>query len=73
MQLTLAHHPITDFQFGAPARLDGTALIVNPAELRSLLLEDDSIVSIDFDIVLPRTIKIARLELENGDVLVEIE
>src|SRR6266513_2489572 len=53
MQLTLAHHPITDFQFGAPARLDGTALIVNPAELRSLLLEDDSIVSIDFDIVRP--------------------
>jgi glycine reductase len=53
MQLTVAHHPITDFQFGAPARLDGTALIVNPAELRSLLLEDDSIVSIDFDIVRP--------------------
>jgi len=27
--------------------------------------------SIDFDIVLPRTVKIARLDLENGDILVE--
>lgn len=27
--------------------------------------------SVDFDITLPRTIKIARLDLENGDVLVE--
>src|SRR6185295_4165783 len=34
-------------------RLDETVLTVDPAVLRSLLLEDDSIVSIDFDIVRP--------------------
>ena len=49
MQLTLADHPITDLQFGSPTRLDETVLTVDPAVLRSLLLEDDSIVSIDFD------------------------
>ena len=27
MQLTLANHPITDLQFSAPARLDGTVLV----------------------------------------------
>ena len=53
MQLTLADHPITDLQFGSPTRLDETVLTVDPAVLRSLLLEDDSIVSIDFDIVRP--------------------
>ena len=53
MQLTLAQHPITDLQFGASACLEGTVLIVDAAELRRLVLEDDSIVSIDFDIVRP--------------------
>ena len=46
MQLTLADHPITDLQFGSPTRLDETVLTVDPAVLRSLLLEDHSIVPI---------------------------
>src|SRR6185295_3564519 len=54
MQLTLADHPITDLQFGSSTRLVETVLTVDPAVLRSLLLEDDSIVSIDFDVVEPR-------------------
>ena len=53
MQLTLAHHPITDLRFDAPARLEGTVLIVDVAQLRGLVLKDDSIVSVDFDIVRP--------------------
>jgi sarcosine reductase len=53
MQLTLAHHPITDLHFDASARLEGTVLFVDVAELRELVLKDDSIVSVDFDIVRP--------------------
>jgi sarcosine reductase len=53
VQLTLAHHPITDMQFGAPARLEGTVLVIDPTELRQLVLEDESIVNVDFDIVRP--------------------
>ena len=53
MQLTLAHHPITDLRFDAPARLEGTVLFVDVAQLRGLVLKDDSIVSVDFDIVRP--------------------
>jgi glycine reductase complex component B subunit alpha and beta len=53
MQLTLAHHPITDLHFDAPARLEGTVLFVDVAQLRGLVLKDDSIVSVDFDIVRP--------------------
>jgi sarcosine reductase len=53
MQLTLAHHPITDLQFGAPARLEGTVLVIDPAELGRIVAEDESIVSADFDIARP--------------------
>jgi len=53
MQLSLAHHPISEIEFGAPARLDGTVLIVDGAELRRLLLADEFLVGIDFDIVSP--------------------
>ena len=53
MQLTLAHHPITDLQFGKPARLEGTVLIIDPAELSRVVTEDESIVSVDFDIARP--------------------
>jgi sarcosine reductase len=53
MQLTLAHHPITDLQFGAPARLEGTVLVIDPAELSRVVTEDESIVSVDFDIARP--------------------
>ena len=53
MQLTLAYHPITDLQFGKPARLEGTVLIIDPAELSRVVTEDESIVSVDFDIARP--------------------
>jgi sarcosine reductase len=53
MQLSLAHHPITDLQFGEPARLEGTVLVIDPAELRRVVIEDESIVNVDFDIVRP--------------------
>jgi glycine reductase len=53
MQLTLAHHSITDMQFGAPARLEGTVLVIDPAELSRVVTEDESIVSVDFDIARP--------------------
>jgi len=53
MQLTLANHPVTDLQLGTPARLDGTVLVIDAAELRRLVLQDASIASVDFDIARP--------------------
>ena len=53
MQLTLANHPIGELQFGAPARLEGAVLIVDSAELRRLVLQDDSYLGVDFEIALP--------------------
>jgi glycine reductase len=53
MELTLAIHPIMDIQFGAPVRLEETVLVVDQDELRRVVLEDESIVKVDFDIVRP--------------------
>lgn len=53
MQLTLAQHPITEIRFGAETRLDGTVLVVDPEELRRLVLEDEAFASVDFEIVRP--------------------
>jgi glycine reductase len=53
MQLTLAHHPITDLQFGPSAHLDGTVLTVDVAALRQVVLQEASIVDVEFDIVRP--------------------
>ena len=53
MQLTLADHPVTHMQFGAPARLAGTDLVIDAQELRRIVLEDDAVVSVDFEIVRP--------------------
>ncbi|MET0500813.1 MAG: glycine/sarcosine/betaine reductase component B subunit [Candidatus Binatia bacterium] len=53
MQLTLAHHPITEIQFGTQTRLDGTTLVVDPAELRRRVLEDEAIENVDFEIARP--------------------
>ena len=53
MQLTLAIHPITDIQFNARLSLEGTELMVDREALRSLVLEDDAIESVAFDIVRP--------------------
>jgi glycine reductase complex component B subunit alpha and beta len=53
MQLTLANHPVTHMQFGEPARLKETVLTVDCAELRRIVLADDAIVGVDFEIVHP--------------------
>src|SRR5512147_1626119 len=53
MQLTLAIHPITDIQFGARLALDGNTLTVNGEELRNLVLQDDAIGNVAFEIVRP--------------------
>ena len=53
MQLTLAHHPITDIHFGAKTQLDGSTLVVDREALRKLVLEDESLTSVNFDIVRP--------------------
>jgi glycine reductase len=39
--------------FGTPARLDGTDLVIDATELRRIVLEDDSVVSVDFEIAHP--------------------
>lgn len=53
MQLTLAHHPVTDIRFGGKTQLDGTMLLVNRDELRKIILEDEAITSVEFDIARP--------------------
>jgi sarcosine reductase len=53
MQLTLACHPITEIRFGSQTRIDGTVLVVDAAELRRLVLEDEALAAVDFDIVRP--------------------
>ncbi|MBI2174396.1 MAG: hypothetical protein HYU33_04295, partial [Candidatus Omnitrophica bacterium] len=53
MRLTLALHPIEEIVFGAPTRLDGTSLVVDPEELRALVLEDESLTSVDLEIIRP--------------------
>ena len=53
MQLTLAKHPITDMRFGPTTQLEAGDLIVNEAELRALLLQDDVLAGVDFAIARP--------------------
>lgn len=53
MQLTLAHHPITTVRFGESIRIDGTVLTVDRQGLRNVLLEDEALISVDFDIARP--------------------
>lgn len=53
MRLTLARHPITDILTGDSTRLDGTVLTVDIDELRSMLLEDIRLESVDIEIVRP--------------------
>jgi glycine reductase len=53
MQLTLARHPVSEIKLGAPARLDGTVLVVDTAALREIVLADDSMASVQFEIVHP--------------------
>ena len=53
MQLTLARHPITEIRVGSQTRIDGTVLIIDAGELRRLVLEDEAVVAVDFDVVRP--------------------
>jgi glycine reductase len=53
MRLTLALHPVTDIRFGTATRLDGTSLVVEPEELRGLVLEDESLTSVDLELIRP--------------------
>src|SRR5262249_51879507 len=53
MQLTLAHHPVTEMRFGTHTQLDRTKLVIDPEELRRLVLEDEAIERVDFEIVSP--------------------
>ena len=53
MQLTLANHPVSEIRFGAPTRLNGTMLVVDPEELRRVVLDDESILGADFEIARP--------------------
>ncbi|MBM4297786.1 MAG: hypothetical protein FJ143_08605, partial [Deltaproteobacteria bacterium] len=53
MQLTLQHHPITDIRFGVKTQLDGGVLVVDDNALGELLLQDDSLIGVDFAIARP--------------------
>src|SRR5262249_30518252 len=53
MQLTLSRHSITEIDFGTQTRLDGTMLVVDRDGLRRVVLEDETIESVDFEIVRP--------------------
>jgi glycine reductase complex component B subunit alpha and beta len=53
MQLSLAHHPVSDIRFGSQTRIDGTVLAVDAGEIRRLVLEDEALAAVDFDIVRP--------------------
>ena len=53
MQLTLVQHSITEIRFGSETRLAGTVLIVDPEEMRRLVLEEEAFAGVDFEIVRP--------------------
>jgi glycine reductase complex component B subunit alpha and beta len=53
MQLTLANHPVAEIHFGTPTRLDGTTLVIDSEDLCRLLLEDEAMANVDFEIVRP--------------------
>jgi sarcosine reductase len=53
MQLTLKIHPLTEIHFGDSTRLEGKSLLVASDELRELLLKDQSLTAVDFEIASP--------------------
>jgi sarcosine reductase len=53
MQLTLAHHLVMEIRFGNKTQLDGTTLVIDPDELRRLVLEEEAIESVNFEIARP--------------------
>ena len=53
MQLSLARHPVTEIGFGSQTRIEDTRLIVDAGELRRLVIGDEAIAAVEFDIVRP--------------------
>lgn len=53
MNLELALHSVNAVAFGQSTHLDGSSLVVAPEELRAHLLTDDTLESIDLEIVAP--------------------
>jgi glycine reductase complex component B subunit alpha and beta len=53
MQLTLEIHPITAIRFAQSTSLDRTSLLIAADELRELLLKDQSLTAVDFEIASP--------------------
>jgi glycine reductase len=53
VNLTLAYHPVRTLRFGASTRLDGTTLDIDSDELRGLLLEDEALSDVTFELVAP--------------------
>ena len=53
MRLTLSIHQIGSLSLGAATLLDGTKLVVDPEELRLLILEDTRLRSVDIETVSP--------------------
>ncbi len=53
MNLTLAYHPVRTLRFGASTRLDGTTLDIDSDQLRGLLLEDEALSDVTFELVAP--------------------
>ena len=53
VNLTLAYHPVRELRFGASTRLDGSTLDIDTDELRGLLLDDEALDSVTFELVAP--------------------
>ena len=53
MKLELGIIPIKDIQFGAESKVENGTIYVNVDELKSLLLEDETLKSVDFQIAKP--------------------
>ena len=53
MKLELGHIHINDIQFGPESKVQGDVLYVNKDEVRAMLLEDETIASVDIEIAKP--------------------
>lgn len=53
MKLELGYIHINDIQFGSESKVDGGVLYVNKEELKAMLMEDETIASIDIEIAKP--------------------
>ena len=53
MKLELGYIDITDIQFAAESKVENGVIYVNKDELRALLLEDENLKSVDFEIARP--------------------